>query len=325
MTAPQGPTTLTTSAIVDGQGIDAADVLVPLNEAAAAIDEARTTVAVSGDDTAVGYLSDKLTAGTGITLTVVDDGADEALRIDNTLAAVPTGTILPFLGASAPTGFLMMYGQEVSATTYLALLQTLLANSSFVLTLNTGTAFTAANATNLFTSAGHGLSNGDVVLVSNSGGALPSGLSTYTPYYVINRTTNDFQLSTTAGGSAVDITTDGTGTHKFHTQYCLPDGRGRTLLGVDSQGGSSANRVTASAADSVGGSGGAETVTLTAANIPPLPVTIKQGSSAALTAIQGSNGDGSETALAGKANAGVTAAAVAIMNPWLAVNWIVRY
>lgn len=321
MTAPQGPTTLTTSAIVDGQGIDAADVLVPLNEAAAAIDEARTTFAVSDDDTDVGYLSDKLTAGTGITLTVVDDGADETLQIDNTLAAVPTGTILPFVGASAPTGYLMMYGQEVSATTYIDLLEKLLENSSFVLTLNTGTAFTAANATNLFTSAGHGLSNGDVVLVSNSGGALPTGLSTYTPYYIINRTTNDFQLATSAGGSAVDITTDGTGTHKFHVNFCLPDGRGRSLLGVDNQGGSSANRVTASAADSVGGSGGAETVTIAASNLPALTMRVGQSTGTGTTAYHGT---GSPTTSNAEVNYGSANTPISVMGPWLAINWIVR-
>lgn len=322
MTAPQGPTTLTTSAIVDGQGIDAADVLVPLNEAAAAIDEARTTIAVSDNDGMTGYLSDKLTAGEGITLTVVDDGGDETLEITNILAAVPTGTILPYVGAVAPTGYLMMYGQEVSATTYLALLQTLLANSSFTLTLNAGTAFTAANATNLFTSAGHGLANGTVVLVSNSGGALPTGLSAYTPYYVINRTTNDFQLSTTPGGSAVDITTDGTGTHKFHTHFCLPDGRGRSLLGVDSQGGSSANRVTASAADSVGGSGGAESVTLTANNLPALTQRVGQSTG---TGTMAYHGTGTTTTTEANINYGSPNTPISVMGPWLAINWIIRY
>lgn len=79
---------------------------------------------------------------------------------------------------------------------------------------NGGTVFTAAT-TDTITSAGHGLSNGDVLLLTTSD-TLPAGLSADTPYYVINSATDTFQLSTTSGGSAVDITDTGTGTHKWH-------------------------------------------------------------------------------------------------------------
>lgn len=75
-------------------------------------------------------------------------------------------------------------------------------------------AFTAA-ATNLITSAAHGLLNDDLVHVSSTG-TLPAGLSASTDYYVIDATTNTFQLSATMGGAAVDITDTGSGTHSFH-------------------------------------------------------------------------------------------------------------
>lgn len=75
-------------------------------------------------------------------------------------------------------------------------------------------AFTAAT-TDIITSAAHGLSEGDCIWVSNSGGALPTGLSASTDYYVINPTTDTFKLSTVRGGSAVDITAAGTGTHTY--------------------------------------------------------------------------------------------------------------
>lgn len=52
------------------------------------------------------------------------------------------------------------------------------------------------------------------------------------------------------------------------TTFNLPDFRGRTPLGQDDMGGSSANRVTAAAADSIGGSGGEETHVLTVAEMP---------------------------------------------------------
>jgi hypothetical protein len=75
--------------------------------------------------------------------------------------------------------------------------------------------FTATAATDIITSAAHGLSNGTCIQVSNSGGALPGGLSASTNYYVINATTNTFQVSTVPAGSAVNITSAGTGTHTY--------------------------------------------------------------------------------------------------------------
>lgn len=52
------------------------------------------------------------------------------------------------------------------------------------------------------------------------------------------------------------------------TTFNLPDWRGRMPLGQDDMGGSSANRVTDSQADSIGGTGGTETHTLTTAEMP---------------------------------------------------------
>ncbi|MBX4215330.1 hypothetical protein KW797_00045 [Candidatus Parcubacteria bacterium] len=86
----------------------------------------------------------------------------------------------------------------------------------------TGTC-TATAATDIIAASAHGLSNGDRVAFTNSGGALPAGLSTVTEYFVKNATTNDFQVSATPGGSAVDITGVGSGTHTFTDGilYCL--------------------------------------------------------------------------------------------------------
>lgn len=49
------------------------------------------------------------------------------------------------------------------------------------------------------------------------------------------------------------------------TTFNLPDMRGRTPVGLDNLGGTSANRITAAWADTAGGSGGVEEVTLTSA------------------------------------------------------------
>jgi hypothetical protein len=68
------------------------------------------------------------------------------------------------------------------------------------------TSVTGVAATDLLTKAGHGLVNGDlVVLRSLTGGA---GLVVEYPYYIVGVSGNDFQLSLLSGGSAFDFTTD---------------------------------------------------------------------------------------------------------------------
>ena len=55
-----------------------------------------------------------------------------------------------------------------------------------------------------FTDEAHGLQNDD--RVEFSADTLPGGISIETNYYVINKADNTFQVSTSSGGSAVDIT-----------------------------------------------------------------------------------------------------------------------
>ena len=78
-----------------------------------------------------------------------------------------------------------------------------------------GTAFTADYTTDFLTSTAHGLANADRVMVFSST-TLPAGISSSTVYFVVNKTTDTFQLSLTWGGSAINLTDNGTGTHKWH-------------------------------------------------------------------------------------------------------------
>jgi hypothetical protein len=78
--------------------------------------------------------------------------------------------------------------------------------------------FTADATTDVLTATAHGLSNGDLLTVTNSGGGLPGGLSAGVWYYVISAAANTFKLSTSSGGSAVDITSNGTGTQTFYRE-----------------------------------------------------------------------------------------------------------
>jgi hypothetical protein len=87
------------------------------------------------------------------------------------------------------------------------------------------TAFTVDAGTDVFTSNSHGLVDGDAVNLTTTG-TLPAPLTTSTTgsaslvttetiYWIINSTTNTFKLSTSSGGSAVNVTDTGTGTHSF--------------------------------------------------------------------------------------------------------------
>ncbi|HMP84466.1 MAG TPA: hypothetical protein PKA41_17360, partial [Verrucomicrobiota bacterium] len=62
-----------------------------------------------------------------------------------------------------------------------------------------------------FTDNGHGLANGDrVILVTLT---TTTGASLLTPYHVVGAAENTFQLSATAGGSALTLTTNGSATY----------------------------------------------------------------------------------------------------------------
>lgn len=76
--------------------------------------------------------------------------------------------------------------------------------------------FTATNATDVCTSNGHGLADGQKARVTNSGGALPAPLAADTDYWLRDVTANTFKLAATKGGNAVDLTGDGSGTQTLH-------------------------------------------------------------------------------------------------------------
>lgn len=142
------------------------------------------------------------------------------------------GTGKDHWGTAVPNGFVLGDATELSATTYEGLFTELLASLA---SLGRGTAvgtFTTDQTTEICTCTGHGLSDGDVVHVANSGGGLPGGLATLTTYYIRDKTTDTFKLTATRGGSAIDITTNGSGTHSLYNKFALPTSVGRTRIGA---------------------------------------------------------------------------------------------
>jgi hypothetical protein len=86
--------------------------------------------------------------------------------------------------------------------------------------VGTVTAKNIASATNVnkgterITSTAHGF-NDAAILQYTQGAVAIGGLTTGQYVYVVNKTANDFQVSLTQGGSAIDLTGTGTGTQVF--------------------------------------------------------------------------------------------------------------
>lgn len=70
-------------------------------------------------------------------------------------------------------------------------------------TSTTGKSCTFTNSGNLVTSTGHSLIDGNIVSFNTLNG--PTGIVVKTIYYVVNATTNTFQLSLTQGGSVIGL------------------------------------------------------------------------------------------------------------------------
>lgn len=151
----------------------------------------------------------------------------------------PTGVINQWAMKTAPTGWLLCDGSAVSRTTYATLFGVL------VPSIGTFTVSVASPA--VVTLNGHGLVLCDTVYLTTTG-ALPTGLSANTIYYVIYINANTFGLATTYANAVAGtgINTSGTqsGTHTLY--YCpwglgdgsstfnVPNFKGKVGVGLDS-------------------------------------------------------------------------------------------
>lgn len=78
---------------------------------------------------------------------------------------------------------------------------------------------------------GHNFENGSPVILSTTG-ALPTGLTAGTKYFIVNKAANTFQLSATPGGAAINTTGSQSGTHTAtnSTRLVVPSGVTRVRL-----------------------------------------------------------------------------------------------
>jgi microcystin-dependent protein len=152
----------------------------------------------------------------------------------------PTGAVLPYAGTTAPAGYLLCTGDNVSRTTYAAL------------------------------------------------------------FAVIGTTFGEGDGSTTFG---------------------LPNLKGRFPLGKDNMGGTSANVVTATAADNLGGTGGEESHTLTIAEIPAHSHSYSQHNAGGSGMTDNGNNNGNVTANTGSTGGGQPHNN---MPPYITLNYIIK-
>ena len=165
------------------------------------------------------------------------------IAIDTTAAVVPTGSIFSFGGLAVPVGWLLCDGSPYAQTMYGPLF-------AAIVTPKSPPAVTVTIASPaVFTYSNHGFVVGDTVYLETSG-ALPTGLSADTPYYVIasGLTTNTFELSATRGGSAINTSGSQSGSHSLYYapyansnmsagNFTVPDLRGRVPVGYAVSGG----------------------------------------------------------------------------------------
>lgn len=177
--------------------------------------------------------------------------------IDETFL-VPTGAEFDFAGITAPTGFLMEYGQAVSRTTYSDLLA--------VLTATTGGTLTSGSPT--VTGVSDDLTGLGLVGAPVEGTGIPAA----TTITAITSTTITLSANATATGAVSDIRIFPHGAGDGSTTYNIPDWRGRVAAGRDDMGGTAATRLTAGSAAALDGTvlgevGGEEEHQLTEAEL----------------------------------------------------------
>ena len=209
--------------------------------------------AISGDN-----LTTIVRGVDGTTAKDFDTGAIVSNGVYTEDVTTPAGVLVPFAGISAPAGWLLAYGQAVNIADYpnlYAALRKALGNVTITIA-----------SPGVVTATAHGLRTGDKVYLATTG-ALPTGLTAGTAYYVHVIDANTFHLATTNANAylASYINTSGSqsgtqsaayvpwGDGDHSTTFNLPDARGMIFAGKDDMGGTAANVLNMAAAGGIRG------------------------------------------------------------------------
>jgi microcystin-dependent protein len=237
----------------DDNPIQSYDDLTGINDVAAAT----ASIAVQDEGIAQGNASTFNFVGGSVSAGV--SGSVATITVTSASGTLASGDIVAS-AARTRSGALICDGSAVSRSTYSALF------AAIVPSLGTFTVTIATPA--VFTLASHGLVAGDSVYFTTTG-ALPTGLTANTLYYVIatGLTSGAFEISATEGGSAVNTTGSQSGVHTARfcpyglgngtTTFNVPFISGRAPIGAGTGSGLTAR--------ALGRNGGVEDVTLTGA------------------------------------------------------------
>lgn len=178
-----------------------------------------------------------------------------AANLTSINSVIPAGTLWDYGGVTLPSGWLKCDGSAISRTTFATLFAALSKTATVTITIA---------SPGVITWNAHGFSDGDPVFFSTTG-ALPTGITSGTTYFVKSSTTNTFNIAATVGGTAINTTGTQSGTHTGNyvpwgkgdgsTTFNVPDLRGRTSIGSGTGSGLTARNLAAT--------GGEETHQLT--------------------------------------------------------------
>lgn len=131
-------------------------------------------------------------------------GASASLELVNAMFHTSNGTINRF---TMSYGFIGSSASPLVTGTGYAITGGSGSGAKVNVTMNSAVTYTITAADNKFTLNGHGFSNGDTVYFSSI--TTTTGFSINTTYYIVGVSGDDFQISSTSGGNALALTTDG--------------------------------------------------------------------------------------------------------------------
>ncbi len=262
----------------------------------------------------------------------------------STSPTLPVGSLMPYaasttiLNAVVPPGWLLCSGGAVNRTTYGSLF-------GCIVPFMGNPTISSPGDPGVVTLNNHGLVAGNTVYFTTTG-ALPTGISANTLYYVISGglTANTFWISASSNGAAINTSGSQSGTHSLYfcpyglgdgsTTFNTPNLRGNVPAGLDNMGGTAANRINTgvNSGQTIGALGGEQTHTLTTAEMPAHthPVSYALGDGTASvdgTAITGNShvlGGAPEVYNATYATATGGGGSHNNLQPYMLVNWIIK-
>jgi microcystin-dependent protein len=229
------------------------------------------------------------------------------------MATVPAGVVSDFAGITAPSGWLLCFGQAVSRTTFATLF------SAITIALPGNTATGSPTISSIASTTGV------AVGMPLSGPGIPAGATVSS----LTSTSITMSANATANGTGVAVAVCPHGVGDGSTTFNVPDYRGRVGAGADDMGGSSAARLgtglnggfTTTVAKQIGGVGGAGGHTLVTNETPSHGHTYREPTGSAGSDLGGSGGSVATTTSTGLVGGG---AAHNNVQPTIVMNKIIR-